>query len=45
MTRKEEALGKIEKLLNSSDIEFVIEYWDRGKNEPTSYKFKIGDNS
>lgn len=45
MTYKEEALGKIEKLLNSSDIEFVIEYWDREKNEATSYKFKIGNNS
>ncbi len=44
MTDKEEALGKIEKLLNSSYIEFVIEYWDREKNEPTSYKFKIGSD-
>jgi len=45
MTYKEETLGKIEELLNSSDIEFAIEYWDREKNEPTSYKFKIGGNS
>lgn len=45
MNRKNETLGKIEKLLKSPDIEFVIEYWDREKNEPTSYKFKIGGNS
>jgi hypothetical protein len=42
MTYKEETLGKIEKLLNSSDIEFVIEYWNREKNEPSSYTFEIG---
>ena len=44
MTLKKKTLGKIEKLLNSSDIEFVVEYWDREKNGPTSYKFKIGGN-
>lgn len=45
MNYKEEILGKIEELLNSSDIEFAIEYWDREKNKPTSYKFKIGSKN
>lgn len=42
MARKHESLEMIERLLSSPDIGFVIEYWDRAKNEPTTYRFQIG---
>jgi len=42
MALKEKTLENIEKLLYTTDIEFAIEYWDTEKNEPTSFKFKIG---
>lgn len=44
MHHKEAALGEIEKLLDSSKIEFIIEYWDREKSERTSYQFKVGSS-
>ena len=42
MAQKQGILETIEKLLTSPDIEFVIEYWNRAKNEPSAYKFQIG---
>ena len=42
MGHKEGVLKKIEKLLDSLDIKFVIEYWDREKNSLSDYKFTIG---
>jgi hypothetical protein len=42
MAHKQEILETIEKLLTSPDILFVIEYWNRAKNEPTTYRFQIG---
>ena len=42
MNIKVQELEKMEKLLKSSDVEFGIEYWDREKDELTSYAFRIG---
>lgn len=42
MNHKNVILGTIEKLLSSSDIKFVIEYWYRIRNEPSPYRFQIG---
>ena len=42
MARKQESLETIEELLTSPDIRFVIEYWNRAENEPTSYRFQVG---
>jgi len=32
----------IQKLLTSPNIEFVIQYWDRAKDEPSPFEFHIG---
>lgn len=32
----------IQKLLTSPDVEFVIQYWDRAKGEPSPFEFHIG---
>jgi len=41
MTYKAEMLRKVEKLLGSSDIEFIIEFWDREANAKKD-TFRIG---
>ena len=43
MNYKSEILEVIEELLSSSDIKFVIEYWNRTKNELSTYRFQTGD--
>ncbi len=42
MSQKSTDLEIIQKLLTSPDIEFVIQYWDRAKNEPSPFEFHIG---
>ena len=44
MNYKDEILSGLEKLLDISGIEFIIEYWDREKDAVTSYKYRIGDS-
>lgn len=41
MTYKAEMLRKVEKLIGSSDIEFIIEFWERGTNAKKD-TFRIG---
>lgn len=43
MNYKEGVLKVLEKMLESSDIKFVIEYWNRETDTITGYKFKIGN--
>jgi hypothetical protein len=43
MNYKEGVLKGLEKMLESSNIKFVIEYWDRETDKKTSYKFAIGN--
>ena len=42
MYHKTTTLETIEKLLASPDVEFVIQYWDRAKGEPSPFEFHIG---
>ena len=42
MNQKSADLEIIQKLLTSPDIEFVIQYWDRAKDEPSPFEFHIG---
>lgn len=42
MNYKEGVLKILENMLGSSDIEFVIEYWNRETDTRTGYKFEIG---
>ena len=42
MYYKKTTLEKFEHLLASPDVEFVIEYWDRAKNELSPFVFHIG---
>lgn len=42
MSQKSADLEIIKELLTSPDIEFVIEYWDRAKNELSPFVFHIG---
>ena len=45
MTDKFDMLGKIEKLLKSPKIKFVIEFWDKKRKEKTDFIFKINSNN
>lgn len=44
MNYKEDILGRLEKMLKASNIEFVIEYWDRERDAKSSYTFTIGNS-
>lgn len=44
MNYKEGVLSGLEKMLGASNIEFVIEYWDRETDQKTSYTFAIGNS-
>ena len=43
MNYKKSILSRLEKMFKASNVEFVIEYWDRVKNI-TSYTFTIGNS-
>jgi len=44
MNYKEGVLSGLEKMLGASNIEFVIEYWDRETDQKTSYTFAISNS-
>ena len=45
MNKKVEILRKIENFLKSSNIKFIIEFWDRATDKKTKYIFKIDGNN